>query len=702
MSLTEDSLRLNLTRLFTSVGQHPFDSIDWERRDARLVDHRTGVASFEQLGIEVPSTWSVNATNIVAQKYFRGTLGTPGREDSVRQLIGRVVDTITRWGHDGGYFADDEQGEIFRDELLSILVMQRAAFNSPVWFNIGVDGVPNQSSACFILSVEDSVDSILEWVREEGVIFKGGSGAGVNLSRIRASTERLGGGGTPSGPVSFMRGADSSAGTIKSGGKTRRAAKMVILDVDHPDIEEFIWCKAKEERKARVLRAAGFDMDLDGADAVSIQYQNANNSVRVPDGFMEAVLADGEWDLTARTNGEVLETVRATDVMDAIAGAAWDCADPGMQFDTTINQWHTTPASGRINGSNPCFPGSARVHTDKGLVRFDELFSRVSAGEEFNVWTHDVTDPLRPDNRVVLSTPEAFMITGRNPIVRLRFSNGGELRCTPGHRIFTANRGFVAAGDLTSDDFVRLADLPTPAPRADRALPAVIDGPDGHRVRTSWTPELAHLVGRIAGGATFDGSTMTMTYRPDEVMAGLCGRHSAALEELLGIVPKVIDRDDGSAEIRLVDGAVVRWLTALGVSLGADDARVVPAACFELPDDLAIEALGAMLGALGYGRDDAMSAESRSPALLRGIQRMLSAVGVVSSIATTRPSSGLRSLTVDIANSERFSPVAAAAGVESCSAHAQDVQAIVVATLLERTDAESKIYCYRIRITIND
>ncbi|MDA3015748.1 MAG: ribonucleoside-diphosphate reductase, partial [Actinomycetota bacterium] len=284
--LTAPDGTIGIKRLFTSPGVNPYDEVVWERRDARITNWKDGSVAFEQLGVELPTTWSVNATNIVAQKYFRGTLGTPERESSLRQVIDRVVNTITLWGREGGYFADDDEAEAFADELKYILVTQRAAFNSPVWFNIGVPGVRQQASACFILSVDDTMNSILNWYREEGVIFKGGSGAGVNLSKIRSSKELLEGGGTASGPVSFMRGADASAGTIKSGGKTRRAAKMVILNVDHPDVEEFIWCKVKEERKARVLRDAGFDMDLDGADSFSIQYQNANNSVRVSDEFM--------------------------------------------------------------------------------------------------------------------------------------------------------------------------------------------------------------------------------------------------------------------------------------------------------------------------------------------------------------------------------------------------------------------------------
>jgi ribonucleoside-diphosphate reductase alpha chain len=361
MSLAPERLSIGLGRLFTSPGVDPYDEVVWERRDARISNWKDGTVAFEQPGVEFPVSWSVNATNIVSQKYFRGTLGTPGREWSLRQVIDRVVDTITTWGREGGYFVDTEEEAAFAAELRYVLVTQRAAFNSPVWFNIGVEGVPQQASACFILSVDDTMDSILNWYREEGVIFKGGSGSGINLSKIRSSAELLNGGGTASGPVSFMRGADASAGTIKSGGKTRRAAKMVILDVDHPDIEEFIWCKVKEERKARVLRDAGFEMDLDGSDSFSIQYQNANNSVRVTDEFMQAVAEDADWGLVAVTTGEVLRTVRARDLWRQIAQASWECADPGLQFDTTINRWHTAHTTGRINGSNPC---SEYMHLD--------------------------------------------------------------------------------------------------------------------------------------------------------------------------------------------------------------------------------------------------------------------------------------------------------------------------------------------------
>ena len=352
------------------AADDPANALGWERRDARLLDHRDGSVAFEQMGVEVPAGWSQNATNILAQKYFRGALGTPEREWSLRQVVDRIVGTITRWGDGDGYFADRSEASLFKAELAYLLYTQRAAFNSPVWFNIGVAGVPQQASACFILSVDDTMESILEWYAEEGRIFKGGSGAGVNLSRVRASSEPLRGGGTASGPVSFMRGADASAGTIKSGGKTRRAAKMVVLDADHPDIEDFIWCKAREERKSRVLAAAGFEMGIDGADADSVQYQNANNSVRVTDEFMRAVLDDGDWDLLARTDGTVLKRVPARSILRQMAEAAWECADPGVQFATTINRWHTAAATGPITASNPC---SEYVHLDNSACNLASI-----------------------------------------------------------------------------------------------------------------------------------------------------------------------------------------------------------------------------------------------------------------------------------------------------------------------------------------
>jgi ribonucleoside-diphosphate reductase alpha chain len=350
-TVVEKSAGLGVRRFFTIPGRDPFDEIEWETRDA-LIPGKDGPA-FEQKDVEFPKFWSQTATNIVAQKYFRGRMSSPERERSVKQMIGRVVHTIVAWGRDGGYFADDEEAETFEAELKALLVNQYVAFNSPVWFNVGFEEKP-QCSACFILSIEDSMEAILDWIRREGIIFRGGSGSGVNLSKLRSSKEQLSKGGYASGPVSFMRGADASAGTIKSGGKTRRAAKMVVLDIDHPDVEEFIWCKAREEQKARVLEQAGYDMSLDSGDWASIQYQNANNSVRVTDAFMEAADADADWNLTARTDGAVVDTIKAKELLRQVADAAWQSADPGVQYDTTINKWHTLPNTGRINASNPC------------------------------------------------------------------------------------------------------------------------------------------------------------------------------------------------------------------------------------------------------------------------------------------------------------------------------------------------------------
>ncbi|PID31191.1 ribonucleoside-diphosphate reductase, adenosylcobalamin-dependent [Candidatus Saccharibacteria bacterium] len=368
MSQTTDS---TVKRLFTAPRTKAYDAIAWAQRDAELKNPFTGEVVFAQKNIEIPEAWSLNALNIVAQKYFSGTPGTKERETSVKQLINRVVDTIVRHGKQEGYFDSSVDAETFREELKYVLATQRAAFNSPVWFNIGASERAQQSSACFILGVEDTMPAILQWYTDEGMIFKGGSGSGVNISPIRSSVESLGkSAGTASGPLSFMRGADASAGAIKSGGKTRRAAKMVILNVDHPDIEEFIWCKSIEEDKARVLQEAGFDMSLDGKDIFSVQYQNANNSVRVTDDFMKAVEADADWDLKAVSTGKTVRTVKARHLYRQFAEAAWRCADPGMQFDTTINHWHTTPNAGRINGSNPC---SEYMHLDNSACNLASI-----------------------------------------------------------------------------------------------------------------------------------------------------------------------------------------------------------------------------------------------------------------------------------------------------------------------------------------
>ncbi|MDE0652591.1 MAG: vitamin B12-dependent ribonucleotide reductase [bacterium] len=436
MTVLSEQTRIGIQRRFTVEGVHPYDTVAWSRRRAHIAG-AGGDVVFEQDGVEFPDSWSQNAVNIVSQKYFRGRLDGDDREWSLRQLIDRVAGTIGRWGAEDGYFADEAEAAAFGDELTHLLVTQKAAFNSPVWFNIGVPGALPQSSACFILAVEDSMESILNWYTEEGLIFKRGSGSGVNLSRLRSASEHLSGGGRPSGPVSFMRGADASAGAIRSGGTTRRAAKMVVLDADHPDIGEFVWCKAREERKAQVLSEAGFDLSFDGVDSTSLLYQNANNSVRVTDEFMDAALAGRPWELTARTTGEVLETVDAADLLDQIAEAAWQCADPGLQFDTTINRWHTTPEAGRITASNPC---SEYLHLDNSACNLASLnlLSFLGADGRFDVTA------FRAAARVVFCAQEILVgrshypttAIGRNAVafrqLGLGYANLGALLMTMG------------------------------------------------------------------------------------------------------------------------------------------------------------------------------------------------------------------------------------------------------------------------------
>src|SRR2546426_552595 len=430
---------INVKRYFTRAGVHPFTEVEWEKRSA-VISGEKGEVVFEQHDVEIPKSWSQLATNVVASKYFRGPLGTPEREHSVRQLIGRVVETLTGWGRKDGYFASEEDAQVFSDELTHLLVEQKLAFNSPVWFNVGVEPHP-QSSACFILSVEDTMESILDWYRKEGLIFKGGSGSGVNLSKIRSAKERLAGGGMASGPVSFMRAADASAGVIKSGGKTRRAAKMVVLNADHPDIVDFIRCKAEEERKAWALIAAGYDASLDGPAYGSIFFQNANNSVRVTDDFMRAALEGRPWSTRYVTNGAVAETRPARDLLHLIAEATWQCGDPGMQFDTTINDWHTCPNTGRINASNPCVTGDTLVATADGWRRIDSLVGSPARIIGADGQAHFVT---------------RIFPTGRKGVLRLRTRGGFELRLTADHKVLTVNRGDIAARELVRGDRLQL------------------------------------------------------------------------------------------------------------------------------------------------------------------------------------------------------------------------------------------------------
>jgi ribonucleoside-diphosphate reductase alpha chain len=1023
---------LQVRRYFTNQGTDPYDELTWDRRDAVITNWRDGTTAFEQRGLEFPSTWSQNATNIVAQKYFRGPLGTPQRESSVRQMIDRVAGTITRWGAKDGYFAGDDDVEAFQAELTHILVNQKAAFNSPVWFNVGVEPgpqcsacqpydalvstptgmvrigelverqaigavvydahgetrvravkangdkrvyrvllrngsyveatadhlvyavperrtqgawlrvdqlrpgmrlhlYPHRASAddavgqlatwmerqaeagggtatlirtelvsreaseatlagwlqadgfvgqyatgtntsltiefqtvteeehdwvqrhlqvalpgvhqhvrtfetrdatlvgrrirlygevlrpfveswglparrhelrvpdrlwnasndavaaylrsvfqadgyvtvqggsghvgvavisqrwaedlqvlllrlgiysrrlrkadarpdrsdlfelsismrseraafrskvgflsakkaatldaslgldgkvcpalreeeilavedrgvqpvfdiqtdsgeylsnnirvhnCFILSVEDTMPSILNWYVEEGMIFKGGSGSGVNLSTIRSSREPLGNGGEASGPVSFMRGADASAGTIKSGGKTRRAAKMVILNVDHPDVRDFIWCKAREEHKARALRDAGFDMDLDGRDSISIQYQNANNSVRVTDDFMRAYEADAPFDLRAVLDGRTIETVRARELMREIAQAAWECADPGMQYDTTINDWHTTPESGRINASNPCFTGDTLVHTDKGLIRFDELARRAVEGETFGIYTHDATNPDAPAETVTLSRHEAVMVTGTNPVVRLRFSNGAEVRCTPKHRFWTANRGWVAARDLELTDRVRLLDRETPATAAERQLPvptevAAYASKGDHAAPMAlpekWDEDFAHLLGWLVGDGSFSGDVISAIYGSAEDREIILPRHQRLFAELNGgRSPKVSVQANGTVQLRLSRRALALFFESLGLKRVKAAEKDVPWSILQAPEGIVAAFLRGLFDADGTvvnGKTTRyVGLASRSVGLLRSVQSLLSTFGVSARIYPT-------------------------------------------------------------------
>jgi ribonucleoside-diphosphate reductase alpha chain len=451
-SVTAAGAGVSVPRRFTEVGKHPFECVEWEIRDAVIGDPAS--PAFEQRGVEFPVTWSQNATNIVAQKYFRGRMDSPQRESSVKQMIGRVAGTIAGWGREGGYFATDDDAQAFEDELTHILLNQMAAFNSPVWFNVGFEEHP-QCSACFILSVEDELESILAWNTKEGKIFRGGSGSGINLSRIRASKEHLSKGGLASGPVSFMRGADAWAGTIKSGGKTRRAAKMVVLDVDHPDILDFIWCKAREEEKAAALRDAGFDMRLDSEAFASIQYQNANNSVRVTDEFMERAERGEEWELTARNEPDkVIDRIDARDLLNQLADAAWRCADPGVQYDTTINEWHTCPNSGRINASNPC---SEYMHVDDSACNLASLnlmkFRRPDGTFDVDSFEHAVDVLILAQEIVVTPSSYPTEEIGKNARafrqLGLGYANLGALLMANG-LAYDSDEGRTLAGAITA------------------------------------------------------------------------------------------------------------------------------------------------------------------------------------------------------------------------------------------------------------
>ncbi len=503
---------------------------------------------------------------------------------------------------------------------------------------------------CFILAVDDTMDSILEWYKEEGLIFKGGSGSGVNLSRIRSSKELLTSGGTASGPVSFMRGADASAGTIKSGGATRRAAKMVVLDVDHPDVEEFIETKAREEEKIRVLRDAGYDMDLGGKDIASVQYQNANNSVRVSDEFMRAVEDGGSFGLAARMTGETVETVDAKGLFRKMAQAAWECADPGIQYDDTINNWHTCPETGRITASNPCFPADQRVVTDSGLVPIGDLVRRACDEVSFAVYTNDVTAKQDPQDRITATSPTRYMMTGRNEIVELRFSDGSRLRCTPNHRVWTANRGWVHACELTDEDRVVRSFQHAPRPMADPHLPAealVMASFERSRkpleLPVKWDPELAHYLGWVIGDGCIDNrdNAAVTVYGSAEDKEVVLPRHHALLTQITGFESKPSVQANGTLQLRVTRRAFGEFLRGLGVSGGRAAEKMVPDTVFEAPEEALIAFLQGLFDADGCVVDQRANATryvglgSRSEELLIGVQELLASLGIASRIYKT-------------------------------------------------------------------
>jgi ribonucleoside-diphosphate reductase alpha chain len=632
---------LTIERVYSKPGVHPYDEVSWERRDVVMTNWRDGTINFEQRGVEFPEFWSVNAANIVTTKYFRGAVGTEQREWSLKQLIDRVVLTYVKAGQVNGYFATVDDATIFEHELTYALMHQVFSFNSPVWFNVGTSA-PQQVSACFILAVDDKMDSILDWYKEEGMIFKGGSGSGVNLSRIRSSKELLSSGGTASGPVSFMRGADASAGTIKSGGATRRAAKMVILDVDHPDIEEFIETKSREEDKIRVLRDAGYDMDLGGRDMSSVQYQNANNSVRVNEEFMRAYEQGKEFGLKARTDGSVIETVDAKELMRKMAQAAWECADPGIQYDDTINDWHTTPETGRITASNPCFPADQRVVTDKGLIRIGDLVSRAAAGETFSVYTNDVTAEHDAQARVVATNPTRYMVTGTNEVLELRFSDGSRLRCTPGHRLWTSNRGWVHAEDLAAEDRVVRSFHEAMRPMASLQLPEAAVKVAQRAVTLNlpqkWDDDFAHFLGWLVGDGCLTADAMTTVYGSDDDKATVLPRHQEFLASLTGFDAKPSVQPNGTLQLRSGKREVIKFFEAMGITKSRAKSKVVPDAVFEAPEDALVSFLQGLFDADGCVVNQVekgtryVGLGSRSEELLIGVQELLASLGIASRI----------------------------------------------------------------------
>lgn len=642
-------------RLFGSGD--PYEQIMWEKRTAKITK-ADGTVVFEQNDIEIPNFWSQTATDIVASKYFRGRLSSPDRESSARQMVDRVAKTIGYWGMKDGYFSSVADCENFIQDLTWLLINQYFAFNSPVWFNVGVQEKP-QCSACFILAVEDTMQSILEWYRDEGWIFKYGSGSGINVSKLRSSKEPLSKGGFSSGPVSFMKGADGVANSIRSGGTTRRAAKMVVMNVDHPDIKDFIYSKKIIEDMTKALARSGIkdSITADLFDPYTLlPYQNANNSVRVTDEFMRSVEADGYWDLKAVTTGETMETLKAREVMDWIADAAWNSADPGVQYDTTINEWHTCSNTGRINASNPCFTGDTIVSTDRGLIQFKDLYERYKMGEKIRVYTHNITSKNNPTDSMSCNLPTRVMTTGVNDIYKIIFSNGAEIKCTKNHRFWTVNQGYVSAKNLKSIDQVKLANQDLEFLDADSQINIDTDkifksGWGGHPTKkfkditlpSVWTSPFSEYVGYLVGDGCITEardekrrfSNASVVFSNQDDADEILPRFESVIKEL-NVQPYIITMANGTVQMRINRTPFIRFLKGIGVSDKKAHEKHVPDSIFKAPKNIIAGFLRGLFSADGCVYDGKnhryVGLASSSESLLKEVQILLLSFGITSAI----------------------------------------------------------------------
>lgn len=664
----------HVERRFTTKGENPLDQIKYTKRSS-VISNPDGSVVFKMDEVTVPEGWSQLATDIIVSKYFRKR-GVPktGHEVSAREVVYRITNTIRQAGEElGGYFLSTEDADAFEAELAYILINQYGAFNSPVWFNCGLyhqygitgsggnwywdpekdefavtaDSYSHpQSSACFIQSVDDDLMSIFGLAKSEAKLFKFGSGTGTNFSKLRGKQERLSGGGTSSGLMSFLEVLDRGAGATKSGGTTRRAAKMACLDIDHPEIADFVNWKVNEEKKVAALIAAGYSSDFNGEAYKTVSGQNSNNSVRVSADFMHAYLNNKEWNTTFRTTGEVCDTYRATDLMKQIAHATWVCADPGMQFDTTINRWHTCKESGRINASNPCFPGDAKVYTDKGLIDFSEIIDRVNSGETFKIYTNNVTSKT-PSKGVSLSDPSQFMITGINDIYLLKFSNGLALRCTENHRIFTSTRGMIETKNLTPEDEIFVNDCPLLPENRDSSFGCSIDWQDyrkkGERYQAinlplCWDEDFAEILGHLIGDGTVGETMLVWTYGSKEDKEELLPKHKKYLENIVGkgsVNYSIMA--NGVEQLRVVRAPFRHFLEKLGVKRAKAAHKEVPESVFQTPAPIMAAFLRGLFNADGCAYEGKNATRyvglgSKSLQLLQDVQKLLLVFGIHSNI----------------------------------------------------------------------